>query len=332
MRPSRRPRLKPLRLLLGALSAGIIAALAFPAGAHAAPGPSEIEAQIDQKWNELEPLIEKHNGVKVDMADKQAKADKLADQIRPLQLQVDLAMGRVSAISIQAYKNGQGSTVNALLTSSSPNTLAAQLATLDAMAKDQQSQVADAAKVKSQYDAEKRPLDNLLKQLAATESQLAQQEKTIQEQINQFQKMRLQVYGTTNSTGSSRSGPCPASYDGSIGSKAAQIACAQIGKPYVFGAEGENSFDCSGLTKWAWAKATNGRVNLYHYTRTQYSTTRHIPESQAKPGDLVFFYSDLHHVAMYIGNGQMVTAPTAGQSVKIAPVHQMPVAGFSRPG
>jgi cell wall-associated NlpC family hydrolase len=331
MRPAR-PRHKSARVLLGAMCAGIIAALAFPTGAHAAPSPAEIEAQIDQKWNELEPLIEKHNGVKVDLADKQAKADGLANQIRPLQLQVDLAMGRVSSISAQAYKNGQASTLNALLTSSSPNSLAAQLATLDAMAKSEQSQVADAAKAKGEYDKQKKPLDDLVKQLTATEQQLASQEKSIQDQINQYQKMRLDAYGTTQGTGSLRTGACPSSYDGSIGAKAAQIACAQIGKAYVFGAEGPGNFDCSGLTKWAWSQATGGRVNMYHYTNTQYSSTKHITQAQAKAGDLVFFFNDLHHVGMYVGNGMMVNAPHSGDVVRMAPITQMPVAGFTRPG
>jgi len=332
MRPAPRPRHNSARVLLGALCAGIFAALAFPTGAHAAPDPGQIEAQIDQKWNELEPLIEKHNGVKADLADKQAKADNLANQIRPLQLQVDLAMGRVSSISAQAYKNGQASTLNALLTSGSPNSLAAQLATLDAMAKSEQTQVADAAKAKGEYDKQKKPLDDLVKQLSTTEAQLAQQEKTIQDQINQYQKMRLDAYGSTTGTGSLRTGPCPATYDGSVGGKAAQIACAQIGKTYIFGAEGPNTFDCSGLTKWAWAQATGGRVNMYHYTNTQYSTTKHVTREQAKAGDLVFFFSDLHHVGMYVGNGMMVNAPHSGDVVRMAPINQMPVAGFSRPG
>ena len=267
-------RLKPVRALasaVGAVCTGLVIALTLSTSAHAAPqSPGDIEAQMDDAWNKLEPLIEQHNNVKAQLADNQAKASKLADQIRPLQLQVDLAMGRVSTYSAQAYKNGQASTLNALLTSSNPTTLADQLSMLDAMAKNEQDQIAGVAKVKADYDKQKKPLDDLVKQLASQEAQLAAQEKTINDQIAQYNQMRLAAYGTTGGTGNLRPAPCPASYDGSVGSKAAQVACSKIGSPYVFGTAGPKTFDCSGLTEWAWAQATNGRVSLSHYTVTQF--------------------------------------------------------------
>ena len=330
-------RLKHVRAFFGAagvVCAALVTALAVSSTAHAAPlqSPADIEAQIDAKWNELEPLIEKHNGVKVELADKKAKADKLAEQIQPLQLQVDMAMGRVSTISVQAYKNGSASTFNALLTSSSPNTLADQLSMLDAMARNEQLQIADVTRIKADYDKQKKPLDTLVKQLTTTEAQLATQEKTINDQIAQYNQMRLDAYGTTGGTGALKPAPCPAAYDGGLGAKAAQIACQQIGKPYVFGAEGVNSFDCSGLMKFAWSKATNGRVNLYHYTNTQYSQTKRVSRAELRTGDLVFYFGDLHHVAMYVGGGWMVNAPHAGDSVRMAKIDQMPIQGYGRPG
>jgi cell wall-associated NlpC family hydrolase len=318
----------------GVVCAALATALAVASTAHAAPlqSPADIEAQIDAKWNELEPLIEKHNGVKVELADKKAKADKLAEQIQPLQLKVDMAMGRVSSISVQAYKNGSASTFNALLTSASPNTLAAQLSMLDAMAKNEQLQIADVARIKADYDKQKKPLDNLVKQLTTTEAQLASQEKTINDQIAQYNQMRLDAYGTTGGTGALKPAPCPASYDGGVSTKAAQVACQQIGKPYVFGAEGAASFDCSGLMKFAWSKATGGRVNLYHYTNTQFSSTKRVSRGELRAGDLVFYFSDLHHVGMYVGGGWMVNAPHSGDVVRMAKVDQMPIAGYGRPG
>jgi cell wall-associated NlpC family hydrolase len=336
MRPSG-SRLKNVRAFFGAagvVCAGLVAVLAVTSSAHAAPlqSPADIEAQIDAKWNELEPLIEKHNGVKVELADKKAKVDKLAEQIQPLQLRVDMAMGRVSSISVQAYKNGSASTFNALLTSGSPNTLAAQLSMLDAMAKNEQLQIADVARIKADFDKQKKPLDDLVKQLTTTEAQLAKQEKTISDQIEQYNKMRLAAYGSTGGTGSLKPAPCPAAYDGAIGSKAAQVACSQIGKPYVFGAEGANSFDCSGLMKFAWARATGGRVNLYHYTNAQYNSTKRISRAELRAGDLVFYFGDLHHMAMYVGGGWMVHAPHSGDVVRMAKVDQMPIQGYGRPG
>jgi peptidoglycan DL-endopeptidase CwlO len=330
-----RSRLKPVRAFFGTVGAvctGLVIALALSSSAHAAPAsPSDIEAQIDAAWNKLEPVLEQHNGVKSQLVANQAKAAQLAEQIRPLQLQVDLTMGRVSSISTQAYKSGQASTLNALLTSSSPNTLAEQLSMLDAMAKNEQAQIADVAKAKAQYDAQKKPLDALVKQLSAQEAQLAAEEKKLNDQIKQFNDMRRAAYGN-GGQGSLRLGPCPASYDGNIGSKVAQIACGKIGSPYIFGAEGPNNFDCSGITKWAWAQATGGRVNLYHYTVTQFNTTQRVSRANLRPGDLIFWFSDMHHMGMYVGGGFAVHAPQPGESLKMAPMDQMPISGFGRPG
>jgi cell wall-associated NlpC family hydrolase len=335
MRPHR-SRLKPVRALfgtVGAVCAGLVIALGLSTSAQAAPtDPAAIEGQIDAAWNKLEPLIEQHNNVKAQLADNQAKVAGLAEQIRPLALQVDLAMGRVSSISAQAYKSGQASTFNALLSSSRPTTLADQLALLDAMAKSERAKIADVAKAKADYDAQKKPLDALVKKLSVQEAQLAEQEKTINDQITQYNKMRLDAYGTTASPGNPRLGACPVSYDGSTGSKAAQIACGKIGRPYIFGAEGPSTFDCSGLTKWAWAQATGGKVDLYHYTVTQFEQTKRVTRDQLRPGDLIFFGSDMHHVGMFVGNNLMVNAPHSGDVVRMAPMDQMPISGFGRPG
>jgi cell wall-associated NlpC family hydrolase len=334
MRPSG-SRLRPARALFGAMGAvcaGLVITLGLSASAHAAPAsPGDIEAQIDAAWNKLEPLIEQHNNVKAQLADNQAKAAKLAEQIQPLQLQVDMAMGRVSSISAQAYKNGSASTLNALLTSSRPNTLADQLTLLEAMAKSEQTRIADVLQARNAYDKQKKPLDELVTKLSAQEAQLAEQEKTINGQIVEYNKLRVSAYGSTIAPGSQRPAPCPATYDGSVGSKAAQIACGKIGRPYVFGAEGPNTFDCSGITKWAWAQATGGKVNLYHYTNAQFSTTKRVTRDQLRPGDLIFYFSDLHHMGMYVGDGWVLHAPTTGDVVRMARMDVMPISGYGRP-
>jgi cell wall-associated NlpC family hydrolase len=311
----------------------MVIALALSSSAHAAPAsPGDIETQIDAAWNKLEPVLEQHNNIKAQLADNRVKASRLAEQIRPLQLQVDLAMGRVSSISAQAYKNGQASTLNALLTSGSPGTFADQLSMLDAMAKSERAQIAGVSRVKADYDAQKRPLDNLVKQLATQEAQISAQEKTINDQITQYNKMRLDAYGTTVSTGALRPAACPANYDGSIGSKAAQIACGKIGSSYVFGTEGPRTFDCSGLTKWAWGQATNGRVNLYHYTGAQYSATQRVSRANLRSGDLVFYFSDIHHMAMYVGDGWVTQAPHSGDVVRMTRMDAIgSIYGYGRP-
>ncbi|MCL2543680.1 MAG: C40 family peptidase [Nocardioidaceae bacterium] len=110
---------------------------------------------------------------------------------------------------------------------------------------------------------------------------------------------------------------------------AVHYAMAQVGKAYVWGAAGPDAFDCSGLTMAAWAQAG---VSLPHSAAAQYDMGTHIPESELQPGDLVFYYSPISHVGMYIGNGMIVNAENPSVGVKVAPVNMMPYAGAVRPG
>ena len=98
---------------------------------------------------------------------------------------------------------------------------------------------------------------------------------------------------------------------------AVRFSCAQLGKPYVYGAAGPGSYDCSGLTMRSWGAAG---VSLPHSSSGQYSYGSHVSRSALEPGDLLFFYSPIHHVAIYIGNGLMIHAPHTGDVVRIAPV------------
>ena len=110
---------------------------------------------------------------------------------------------------------------------------------------------------------------------------------------------------------------------------AVRAALGQLGVPYRFAAAAPGSaFDCSGLTMWAWAQAG---VSLPHFAASQYRMLPKVPLDQLQPGDLVFFYSDLHHVGLYIGNGQMVQAPRTGDVVKISPLAGRNLVGAARP-
>jgi cell wall-associated NlpC family hydrolase len=103
----------------------------------------------------------------------------------------------------------------------------------------------------------------------------------------------------------------------SVTQRAVSAAMTRLGDRYVFGATGPRRFDCSGLVQWAYRQAG---ISTTHYTGTLWNDYRHIPESQLKPGDLVFFYRDHHHVGIYIGNGLMINAPHTGDVVRIASI------------
>ena len=115
--------------------------------------------------------------------------------------------------------------------------------------------------------------------------------------------------------------------DGSIGAQAVSIAMQYLGVPYVWGGASPGGFDCSGLTSYVYAQLG---IGLSHYTGSQWNEGTRVPADQLMPGDLVFFHSDLHHMGMYIGNGQMIHAPQTGDVVKIAPLMNA-YAGAVRP-
>jgi peptidoglycan DL-endopeptidase CwlO len=103
----------------------------------------------------------------------------------------------------------------------------------------------------------------------------------------------------------------------SVAQRAVSAAMSRLGDRYVFGATGPSRFDCSGLVQWAYGRAD---VSTAHYTGEFWNSYRHVSYNQLKPGDLVFFYRDHHHVGIYIGGGMMINAPHTGDVVRIASV------------
>jgi cell wall-associated NlpC family hydrolase len=317
-----------VRTLLTLLAAALVAT--FPAAhAHAAPTPAEIEKQIDQAWEKLEPVIEQYNKVHSQLKANQKKSADLRQRIQPLSMSVDLALTRIGGIASEYYKGGPLSALNALLVSESPGALVDQLTLLDRLAASEQRQIAAVTAEKAKFDEQKRKIDALVAVLKRQDADLAARKKQIDAEMNRLQVLLRQSYGGTTSGGALRIGNCPASYPGGAAGVAAKTACAQIGKPYVWGADGPSSFDCSGLTQYAWKAAG---VNLTHYTGAQWNEGTPISRANLRAGDLVFFYSDLHHVGMYVGNGLMVHASRAGVPVKMAYIENMPYMGARRPG
>jgi cell wall-associated NlpC family hydrolase len=111
-------------------------------------------------------------------------------------------------------------------------------------------------------------------------------------------------------------------------STAVSAAAAQIGKPYKWGAAGPDSFDCSGLTMYAWAEAG---VQLAHFAASQYDALPKVPRDQLQPGDLVFFGNPIHHVGIYEGGGVMINAPQTGENVRRNSIGRADYVGASRP-
>lgn len=137
--------------------------------------------------------------------------------------------------------------------------------------------------------------------------------------------------GTDTDTGTDTGTGIDAAADGSYAAKAEKVVAfaeAQLGKPYVWGAGGPNSYDCSGLTRAAWREAG---VSLPRTTYDQAEVGTRVAKSRLHPGDLVFFYDDISHVGIYVGGGQMIHAPKPGARVRYESIDHMPFYGAVRP-
>jgi cell wall-associated NlpC family hydrolase len=131
--------------------------------------------------------------------------------------------------------------------------------------------------------------------------------------------------GGGTSTPTAAPAPAPA---GNAASVAVAWARRELGKPYQWGAAGPSAFDCSGLTMYVYGKAG---VSLPHYTGAQFHSGPHVSRSALQPGDLVFFGSDLHHVGIYVGGGNMIEAPHTGANVRVSSINRSNYAGAVRP-
>jgi cell wall-associated NlpC family hydrolase len=175
-----------------------------------------------------------------------------------------------------------------------------------------------AAKQKKQRDAVQSRLKAVEAKLATLSSAQLDEVSRLEQQDMTEAQDALAASGVLPSTGS----PSRA------GGGAVKYAIRQVGKPYVWGAEGPDSFDCSGLTSQAWAKA--GRV-IPRTSQEQWRQLPKVPLNALRPGDLVIYFPKATHVALYIGDGQVVQAPRPGAQVKVSPVASNPLLGAVRP-
>jgi cell wall-associated NlpC family hydrolase len=303
------------------LTVGILAAAS---AAQAAPSAADIRQQINKSSSTLEKIVEQYNKVNEQLkTDKQLSA-ALATKIRPLQAQYDAAQAGLAQLAASVYKSGGLGTANALLAATSGGALADRLGILDQISKARRSELADFTATKQRYEAQKSELDTLIARQAAQAASLAASRKKIQADLDKLYALRRQAYGSATTTTAKYTGSVP-SVSGKAG-VAVKYAYGAIGTPYVWGADGPDGYDCSGLTMAAWRAAG---VSLPHNAAMQWDVVAHLSRSQIQPGDLVF-YSRLGHVALYVGSGKVIHASTFGEPVKIASVDMTTPYGYGR--
>ncbi|MGY0005000.1 NlpC/P60 family protein [Micromonospora sp. I033] len=317
-----------LRILLRSLAvAGLSAALLAPASvARAEPTPAELTKQIEKSSTELERIVESYNKLNEEIKANKATAATLQARIGPLQEQAERSRADVGAIAATAYKTGGMRTMQALLEPGGPATLPDRLGTLDQLTRQRQQTIAGFTDTQRRLIDQKTRLDATLAREAAQAKQLVAGKKKIEADLARLYELRRKAYGraTEAPARSTSAGSAPA-ISGSAG-VAVRYAYGAIGKPYVWGADGPDGYDCSGLTLAAWRAAGK---SLPHNAAMQWNATSRISRSSLQPGDLIF-YDGLGHVSLYVGGGQVIDAPSAGRNVLKRDMNMMPIQGYGR--
>ncbi|MFF7988597.1 NlpC/P60 family protein [Kitasatospora xanthocidica] len=339
MASHRRPK-QPSRARVSVLTAAAATAVALSAqvAAHAAPQPNktDVKAQIDQLQEEQEQAAEKYNGAKERADQLRKQADQLQDQVARGQEQMtQLQVGLAEVAGEQYRTNGIDPSVQLML-SSDPSGYLDKASTI------QQASTTQAEALKSLLDQQRRldqekteaaavlaSLDTTTKDLNQAKSDVNTKLKAAQDLLNSLSAAERnalkaqQAQDERASRGSDRvdlSSLPPASGYAAV---AVAKAMSKQGSPYVWGATGSSTFDCSGLMVWAYGQAG---VSLPRTSQEQGHYGTRVPSmDQAQPGDLVIYGGDMHHVGMYIGNGMVVHAPHTGDVVKVMKADAMPI-------
>ncbi|MGW2472113.1 NlpC/P60 family protein [Streptomyces sp. NPDC001665] len=321
--------------------AGAATAAVLPGAAHADPAPTakQVRAQVDRLYREAEVATEKYNGAKSEATAAAKSVDALRDEAARRTARLNTARDVLGAYAAAQYRSGGIDPSVQLALSSDPDQYLRRATYAEragerraAEVRSVRRQVAEIAQVRAEAAGK-------LTELASRQAALKEHRATVRAKLAEARRLlarltpaeRASYDASEEGRGAGHADrSAPRSTTAAPNTRAAQavaFAYNSLGKPYVWGATGPNSFDCSGLTQAAWRAAG---VSLPRTTYTQINAGQRVPRSQLAPGDLVFFYSGISHVGLYIGNGRMIHAPRPGAPVRIAPIDEMPFAGATR--
>ncbi|MEV7614681.1 NlpC/P60 family protein [Streptomyces sp. NPDC089799] len=333
MASHRRPK-QPNRARVTVLTATAAAAVALSShaavAAPAKPGKDEVKAKVDALYEEAEQATEKANGAKEQQDKLEKQIGQLQDQVARGQGELNELRNTLGSMAAAQYRNGGIDPSLALFLSSDPEDYLDQASTLDQLTGQQLEAVQQIQAKQRTLAQQRQEAQGKLKDLDATRKELADKKAAAQAKLAEAQKLLNTL--TAQERAQLKDDEQRASRDdgervnlGNVkasGRAGAALAAAKtkLGSAYISGAEGPTAFDCSGLTQWAYKQAG---VGITRTTWTQAKEGTRIPLSQLQPGDLVFFYSDLHHVGLYAGNGMTLHASNPRGGVKYEKISYM---------
>ena len=306
-------------------------ALLLPAAVgDAAPAPtlSSLVAQAKQLTYQINALSEQYDGLRVQLASAKKAAARAQQAAVADTAALKASQATVSRLAAANYESAGYDPTLQILSTNNPDQYLNQASIMEQLDQENGTRVANLARAQAADKRANETAQQQITKVTALETSMTAKTKQIQAEIDKVNSSTMaQAMAVFQQTGSYPDIAIPGG--SSVGAQALRAALTRRGDPYVWGAAGPGAFDCSGLVLWAYAQEG---IHLDHYTGNQWNEGQHISRNQLEPGDLVFFYADISHVGLYLGDGLMVDAPSFGQDVMVQKINWSIYVGAVRVG
>jgi len=299
----------------------------------ATPGQPDLQEQVRQLNGQADQAVEQFLEAELALKQTRTSLTDLRRQLGSATRQLQALRSTVSAQAAEAYKYGPAEMAMVLNPGNADDALD-RIQTLNLLAERTNEQFSDLRVAEQAYEQELARLSKVEREREVQVKQLEAKKERVDALLTRTQDLLGQLRQTAGAGAVDGIDPgmpignAPPLPSGGGAAAAVRYAYAQVGKAYSYGAAGPSTFDCSGLTMMAWRQAG---IALPHSAAGQYGIGRHVSQSELQPGDLIFRYSPISHVAIYIGNGLQIAATHTGSTVKLQSAFSGPVVGYSRP-
>jgi cell wall-associated NlpC family hydrolase len=318
----------------GLAAAMAAAALLVPAVASVAqtsapkPDLSTLVAEAKQLEFQINALSEQYDGLRIQLSRAQADVQIADKAIARDSAALSLGQQAVAQLAAENYMSAGLDPALQALTAGNPEQFLSQASTITELDQSSGDEVSTLSGEENQALRDRQTAAQQVAAVQAVQSQMNAKKQAIDSRIDQVNSAAMkQAMAIFDQTGQYPDIPIPTA--NTVGGQALQAALSRRGDPYVWAAAGPSAFDCSGLVVWAFAQEG---IALPHYTGDLWNSGVHIPRNDLEPGDLVFFFPDISHVGIYIGDGLMVDAPDFGLTVRVDPVYWADYDGAVRIG